>query len=143
LPLCHLLLLLLLLLFSYFSALQLSADDKFGSYMDLTLQLANTQGLIPAVRTSTARSVLANAKAQLLMALQDEDVGAVLGKKGQTLTQIQQVGTVWTSVMVVQDSAAAAPVCVFNSAGQDLPDADADTAGGCKEGGMYVADVQQ
>jgi hypothetical protein len=71
--------------------LQLSADDKFGSYMDLTLQLANTQGLIPTVRTSTARSVLANAKAQLLMALQDEDVGAVLGKKGQTLTQIQQV----------------------------------------------------
>lgn len=49
------------------------------------------QGLIPAVRTSTSRSVLANAKAQLLMALQDEDVGAVLGKKGQTLTQIQQV----------------------------------------------------
>jgi len=71
--------------------LQLSADDKFGSYMDLTLQLANTQGLIPAVRTSTSRSVLANAKAQLLMALPDEDVGAVLGKKGQTLTQIQQV----------------------------------------------------
>eukprot|EP00878_Enallax_costatus_P000316 GHUV01000389.1.p1 GENE.GHUV01000389.1~~GHUV01000389.1.p1 ORF type:complete len:357 (+),score=107.63 GHUV01000389.1:178-1248(+) len=68
----------------------LSADDKFSAYMDLTLQLANTQGLIPAVRTSTARSVLANAKAQLLMALQDEDVGAVLGKKGQTLTQIQQ-----------------------------------------------------
>ncbi|WIA14656.1 hypothetical protein OEZ85_003158 [Tetradesmus obliquus] len=68
----------------------LSADDKFGSYMDLTLQLANTQGLIPAVRTSTARSVLAGAKATLLMALQDEDVGAVLGKKGQTLTQIQQ-----------------------------------------------------
>lgn len=51
------------------------------------------QGLIPAVRTSTSRSVLANAKAQLLMALQDEDVGAVLGKKGQTLTQIQQVRT--------------------------------------------------
>jgi RNA-binding protein Nova len=51
-----------------------------------------SQGLIPAVRTSTSRSVLANAKAQLLMALQDEDVGAVLGKKGQTLTQIQQVG---------------------------------------------------
>jgi len=51
------------------------------------------QGLIPAVRTSTSRSVLANAKAQLLMALQDEDVGAVLGKKGQTLTQIQQVGS--------------------------------------------------
>lgn len=43
------------------------------------------------MRTSTSRSVLANAKAQLLMALQDEDVGAVLGKKGQTLTQIQQV----------------------------------------------------
>jgi predicted RNA-binding protein YlqC (UPF0109 family) len=53
------------------------------------------QGLIPAVRTSTSRSVLANAKAQLLMALQDEDVGAVLGKKGQTLTQIQQVRVSW------------------------------------------------
>lgn len=51
------------------------------------------QGLIPAVRTSTSRSVLASAKAQLLMALQDEDVGAVLGKKGQTLTQIQQVSS--------------------------------------------------
>jgi predicted RNA-binding protein YlqC (UPF0109 family) len=56
------------------------------------------QGLIPAVRTSTSRSVLANAKAQLLMALQDEDVGAVLGKKGQTLTQIQQVNAVWGGV---------------------------------------------
>jgi RNA-binding protein Nova len=82
--------------------LQLSADDKFGSYMDLTLQLANTQGLIPAVRTSTARSVLANAKAQLLMALQDEDVGAVLGKKGQTLTQIQQVGAVCARVLAME-----------------------------------------
>jgi predicted RNA-binding protein YlqC (UPF0109 family) len=28
------------------------------------------------------------------MALQDEDVGVVLGKKGQTLTQIQQAGAV-------------------------------------------------
>jgi RNA-binding protein Nova len=82
---------LLLPLLLFLLPLQLSADDKFGSYMDLTLQLANTQGLIPAVRTSTARSVLAGAKATLLMALQDEDVGAVLGKKGQTLTQIQQV----------------------------------------------------
>lgn len=71
--------------------------------MDLTLQLANTQGLIPAVRTSTARSVLANAKAQLLMALQDEDVGAVLGKKGQTLTQIQQVGIAGMAWGIVHD----------------------------------------
>jgi predicted RNA-binding protein YlqC (UPF0109 family) len=34
----------------------------------------------------------ADARASLLLALPDEDVGAVLGKKGQTLTQIQQVG---------------------------------------------------
>ena len=72
--------------------LQLSADDKFNSYMELTLQLASTQGLIPAVRSSSTKSALANAKAQLLLSLLDEDVGAVLGKKGQTLTQIQQVG---------------------------------------------------
>jgi predicted RNA-binding protein YlqC (UPF0109 family) len=70
---------------------QLSADDKFNSYMELTLQLASTQGLIPAVRSSSTKSALANAKAQLQLSLLDEDVGAVLGKKGQTLTQIQQV----------------------------------------------------
>eukprot|EP00877_Chromochloris_zofingiensis_P007544 jgi/Chrzof1/3042/Cz12g09120.t1 len=66
----------------------LSADEKFPAYMDLTLQLAATQGLIPAVRSG--KSALGNAKAQLLMALMDEDVGAILGKKGQTLAQIQQ-----------------------------------------------------
>lgn len=50
------------------------------------------QGLIPAVRASTNKSTLSNARAVLTMALLDEDVGAILGKKGQTLTQIQQVG---------------------------------------------------
>ncbi|GBF92113.1 hypothetical protein Rsub_04460 [Raphidocelis subcapitata] len=68
----------------------LSADDKFSAYMDLTLQLASTQGLIPAVRASTRQSTLSNARAVLTMALLDEDVGAILGKRGQTLTQIQQ-----------------------------------------------------
>lgn len=68
----------------------LSADDKFNAYMDLTLQLASTQGLVPAVRASTGKSSLSNARAVLTMALLDEDVGAILGKKGQTLTQIQQ-----------------------------------------------------
>jgi len=58
--------------------------------MDLTLQLAATQGLIPAARGTTARSALSAARASLTLALADEDVGAVLGKKGQTLTQIQQ-----------------------------------------------------
>jgi RNA-binding protein Nova len=75
--------------------LQLSADDKFGSYMELTLQLASTQGLIPAMRSSGARSALAPVKAQLQLWLLDEDVGAVLGKRGQTLTQIQQVSGFW------------------------------------------------
>jgi hypothetical protein len=60
--------------------------------MELTLQLASTQGLIPAMRSSGARSALAPVKAQLQLWLLDEDVGAVLGKRGQTLTQIQQVG---------------------------------------------------
>jgi hypothetical protein len=50
------------------------------------------QGLIPAVRSSTRQSTLSNARAVLTMALLDEDVGAILGKRGQTLTQIQQVG---------------------------------------------------
>ena len=40
----------------------------------------------------------ADARASLLLALPDEDVGAVLGKKGQTLTQIQQVGLGWAPV---------------------------------------------
>lgn len=50
------------------------------------------QGLIPAVRASARQSTLSNARAVLTMALLDEDVGAILGKRGQTLTQIQQVG---------------------------------------------------
>jgi predicted RNA-binding protein YlqC (UPF0109 family) len=45
------------------------------------------------VRASTGKSTLSNARAVLTMALLDEDVGAILGKKGQTLTQIQQVCT--------------------------------------------------
>ena len=37
------------------------------------------------------RSVLANVRASLSLFLPDEDVGAVLGKKGQNLIEIQQV----------------------------------------------------
>jgi hypothetical protein len=40
--------------------LQLSADEKFPAYMDLTLQLAATQGLIPAVRGTGGKSLLSS-----------------------------------------------------------------------------------
>jgi predicted RNA-binding protein YlqC (UPF0109 family) len=63
------------------------------------------------VRTSTSRSVLANAKAQLLMALQDEEVGAVLGKKGQTLTQIQQVSECASDGVSLQGACVCVCVC--------------------------------
>jgi predicted RNA-binding protein YlqC (UPF0109 family) len=68
----------------------LSADDKFVAYMELTLQLAATQGLVPAPRAHAAgRSPLASARAHLVVALPDEDVGAILGKRGQALAQVQ------------------------------------------------------
>jgi len=59
--------------------------------MDLTLQLAATQGLIPAVRTASSKSSLAHSRTVMTMSLADDEVGAILGKRGQTLTQIQQV----------------------------------------------------
>lgn len=68
----------------------LSADDKYATYMELTLQLANTQGLVPASGAGSAKSAFAAVKTTLTMFLPDEDVGAILGKRGQTITQIQQ-----------------------------------------------------
>lgn len=50
---------------------------------------ARKQGLIPAARAPARASTLSNARAVLTVALLDEDVGAILGKRGQTLTQIQ------------------------------------------------------
>jgi RNA-binding protein Nova len=58
--------------------------------MDLTVQLAATQGLVPSSRTVVTKSALGTAKGTLILSMHDEDVGAVLGKKGQTLTSVQQ-----------------------------------------------------
>lgn len=68
----------------------LSADEKFPAYMDLTVQLAATQGLVPSSRTVVTKSALGTAKGNLILTMHDEDVGAILGKKGQTLTSVQQ-----------------------------------------------------
>ena len=72
-------------------SLQLSSDEKYGAYMELTLQLAATQGLTPAARYTPARSSLGQAKCTLMLSLPDDDVGAILGRRGNHLAQIQQV----------------------------------------------------
>ncbi len=73
-----------------FSA-QLSMHDGYSSYMDTTLQLATSQGVVLPPRSSAAKSVLSSVKASLTFFLPDDDVGAILGRKGQNLAEIQQV----------------------------------------------------
>lgn len=68
----------------------LSADEKYSTIMEMTIQMANTQGLVPAAGASSSKSAFAGVKSSLTMFLLDEDVGAILGKRGQTITQIQQ-----------------------------------------------------
>lgn len=65
--------------------------------MDLTVQLAATQGLVPSSRTVVTKSALGSAKGNLILTMHDEDVGAILGKKGQTLTSVQQNAKVGTT----------------------------------------------
>lgn len=71
---------------------QLSLHDQYGSYMESTLQLATNQGVVLPPRSSAAKNVLTTMRASLSLFLPDDDVGAVLGRKGQTLVDIQQVG---------------------------------------------------
>lgn len=70
---------------------QLSLHEQYGSYMESTLQLATNQGVVLPPRSSAAKNVLTGMRASLSLFLPDDDVGAVLGRKGQTLVDIQQV----------------------------------------------------
>ncbi len=60
--------------------------------MESTLQLAQSQGVVLPPRSSSSKSALSAVKCTLTLFLPDEDVGAVLGKKGQNLVDVQQVG---------------------------------------------------
>lgn len=59
--------------------------------METTLQLATSQGVVLPPRSSAAKNVLSNLQASLTLMLPDDDVGAILGRKGQNLVDIQQV----------------------------------------------------
>mmetsp|Transcript_21751 Transcript_21751/g.47541 ORF Transcript_21751/g.47541 Transcript_21751/m.47541 type:complete len:329 (+) Transcript_21751:113-1099(+) len=68
----------------------LSTHEGYATYMETTLQLASTQGVVLPPRSSAAKSVLASVRASLTLFLSDDDVGAILGRKGQNLADIQQ-----------------------------------------------------
>lgn len=76
----------------------LSMHEHYSAYMDSTLQLAQTQGVVLPPRSSASKSVLSNVKATLTLFLPDEEVGAVLGRKGQNLVDIQQSARVTVKV---------------------------------------------
>ena len=65
--------------------------EQYASYMETTLQLAANQGVVLPPRSSAAKSALAGIKASLTLYLPDDDVGAILGRGGQNLVDIQQV----------------------------------------------------
>lgn len=65
--------------------------EGYASYMETTLQLATNQGVVLPPRGSSSKNVLANVRTTLTLHLPDDDVGAILGKKGQNLVEVQQV----------------------------------------------------
>ncbi|MEW5301313.1 MAG: hypothetical protein WDW36_004178 [Sanguina aurantia] len=76
----------------------LSLHEQYGSYMESTLQLATNQGVVLPPRSSAAKNVLTGMRASLSLFLPDDDVGAVLGRKGQTLVDIQQSARVTVKI---------------------------------------------
>lgn len=69
----------------------LSLHEGYAGYMESTLQLAQSQGVVLPPRSSlTNKSVLTGLRAQLSLWLSDEDVGAILGRKGANLAEVQQ-----------------------------------------------------
>lgn len=68
--------------------------EGYASYMETTLQLATNQGVVLPPRGSSSKNVLANVRTTLTLHLPDDDVGAILGKKGQNLVEVQQVSNV-------------------------------------------------
>lgn len=76
----------------------LSMHEHFASYMETTLQLATNQGVVLPPRSTASKSILAGTRASLTLYLSDEDVGAILGRKGQHLVEIQQSARVTIKV---------------------------------------------
>ncbi|EFJ46104.1 hypothetical protein VOLCADRAFT_121094 [Volvox carteri f. nagariensis] len=68
----------------------LSMHEGYASYMETTLQLATNQGVVLPPRAASSKNVLSNVRTQLTLYLSDDDVGAILGKKGQNLIEVQQ-----------------------------------------------------
>eukprot|EP00798_Chlamydomonas_sp_ICE-L_P032788 gene32788-33854_t len=60
------------------------------AYMESTPPTANSQGVVMQPRSMNSKSALSGYRAAFTFFLPDEDVGAVLGKKGQNLIDIQQ-----------------------------------------------------
>lgn len=59
----------------------LSADEKYPSYMEMTLQLASSQGLVSSSRSGGAKSALGHLKTTTTLHIPDDDVGAILGRR--------------------------------------------------------------
>ena len=76
----------------------LSMHEHYANYMDSTLQLAQTQGVVLPPRSAGSKSALSQVKATLILYIPDEEVGAVLGRKGQNLVDIQQSARVTIKV---------------------------------------------
>lgn len=76
----------------------LSCHEHFPAYMETTLQLATNQGVVLPPRSTASKSVMAGIRASLTLYLSDEDVGAILGRKGQHLVEIQQSARVTIKV---------------------------------------------
>lgn len=76
----------------------LSMHEGYAAYMESTLQLAQSQGVVLPPRSSATKSVLSQVKATLTLFLPDDDIGAILGRKGQTLVDIQQSARVTVKV---------------------------------------------
>lgn len=69
----------------------LSQHDEYVGYMETTMHLADNQGVILPPRSTTTRNALSSVRACLTLYLPDDDIGAILGRKGQNLVDIQQV----------------------------------------------------
>eukprot|EP00798_Chlamydomonas_sp_ICE-L_P005394 gene5394-5616_t len=76
----------------------LSLHEGYAPYMDSTLQLASSQGVVLPPRSMNTKSALSNYRATFTLFLPDEEVGAVLGKKGQNLIDIQQSARVTVKI---------------------------------------------
>jgi len=76
----------------------ISTDPKYASYMEATLELAASQGLVGPVRSALGKSPLSQTRTTVVLSLPDADVGAILGKAGQTLTNMQQAARVKITV---------------------------------------------